>query len=518
MAMTQTIRKIKSNLLFNKVNRLEDKIDKLQSYIPVKESKLLSKNQKYVNNIESKSKMNLLDLEINSKVREYYNDLKAKEINKLEELLYWNLREVKESYLKNHDESLYKNKTEELFNNHDLQLKKIDEDFSSEQQEVFLEKRKIIQKKYLDEQIVAEDVETFEAQAASILQLRLNDVQQQVSRLNEQLEDEKNKKIEALTSKTANAVLKLQNQHDRLLEKLKAYRQLEYSDLIKKHELAEGDEKDQLQNVLDLYDESSETHLIVEDLLMQFGGLKAVNHLTFSVKRNEIFGLIGPNGAGKTTVFNCITQFYKPTSGKIYFKNKENEVFSLTDMKVHNVIKYGIVRTFQNVELIWELSVLDNLLVGAHTSYRSGFFTQLLNLPALRKEEDIIRAKALKILKDLNLQDFQHSQPLGLPYGVLKRIELARTLMLNPELIILDEPAAGLNDTETVELSQIIKRIRDEYQVTIFLVEHDMGLVMDVCDHICAISFGKKLAFGTPKEIQNNKSVQEAYLGGAANV
>ena len=223
-----------------------------------------------------------------------------------------------------------KNKTEELFNNHDLQLKKIDEDFSSEQQEVFLEKRKIIQKKYLDEQIVAEDVETFEAQAASILQLKLNDVQQQVSRLNEQLEDEKNKKIEALTSKTANAVLKLQNQHDRLLEKLKAYRQLEYSDLIKKHELAEGDEKDQLQNVLDLYDESSETHLIVEDLLMQFGGLKAVNHLTFSVKRNEIFGLIGPNGAGKTTVFNCITQFYKPTSGKnIFQKIKKMKFFHL---------------------------------------------------------------------------------------------------------------------------------------------------------------------------------------------
>lgn len=254
--------------------------------------------------------------------------------------------------------------------------------------------------------------------------------------------------------------------------------------------------------------------LKIDNLSMHFGGLKAVDELSFEVKQGEVFGLIGPNGAGKTTVFNCITRFYQPTDGEMFFVNHLGDTVHLNDIVVHNIIKEGIVRTFQNVEMIWELNVIENLLVAAHTHYRSGFFGHLFNSRQLRQEEVVMRKKALNILEDMDLLDYAYSYPYGLPYGILKRIELARTLMVKPKLIILDEPAAGLNDAETEELAKTIKQIQAKYQATIFLVEHDMGLVMDICDTVCAISFGKKLAIGTPKEIQTNKLVQEAYLGG----
>lgn len=254
--------------------------------------------------------------------------------------------------------------------------------------------------------------------------------------------------------------------------------------------------------------------LKLDELSMHFGGLKAVDKLSFEVKEGEIFGLIGPNGAGKTTVFNCITRFYRPTSGEMYFRNHFHETVDLNQIAVHNVIKEGIVRTFQNVEMIWELNVIENLLVAAHTKYRSGFFGHLFNSRLLRQEEVVMRNKAEKILVDLDLIQYAYSYPLGLPYGILKKIELARTLMVDPKLIILDEPAAGLNDSETDVLARTIEKIRKEYNTTIFLVEHDMSLVMDICDTVCAISFGQKLAIGTPKEIQSSKVVREAYLGG----
>lgn len=257
----------------------------------------------------------------------------------------------------------------------------------------------------------------------------------------------------------------------------------------------------------------SDVILRLDRLTMEFGGLKAVNNLSFDVKKGEIFGLIGPNGAGKTTVFNCITQFYKPTGGLIYYRNREDKVIVLNKYQVHDVIKTGIVRTFQNVEVIYELSILDNLLIAAHTQYKSNIFAQMFNTKGVKQEEAVNRKKALKVLEYCGLLDKKDLPPVGLPYGVLKRIELARTLMAGASLIILDEPAAGLNDNETIELAQMIRRIRDEFNVTIFLVEHDMGLVMDICEHICAISFGKKLAYGTPQEIQANPVVQEAYLG-----
>ena len=265
---------------------------------------------------------------------------------------------------------------------------------------------------------------------------------------------------------------------------------------------------------------SSESHKLPDDVLLEvkglkmyFGGLKAVDDLDFTVKKGEIFGLIGPNGAGTTTVFNCITQFYKPTGGEIHFATKDNEVISLTDFQVHDIVLQGISRTFQNIEVVKEVSVLDNLLIAATRHYSSNLFTQMLHLPLLKREERMITARADKILKYMDLYSYRDRLAWGLPYGVLKRIEIARALMCNPQLIILDEPAAGLNESETKDLAELINKIRTELGCTILLVEHDMSLVMNICDHICAISFGRKLADGTPAEVQASKEVQQAYLG-----
>ena len=253
--------------------------------------------------------------------------------------------------------------------------------------------------------------------------------------------------------------------------------------------------------------------LRVEGLKMYFGGLKAVDDLTFDVKKGEIFGLIGPNGAGKTTVFNCITRFYDATGGQMYFCNKYDEVVDLRGFQVHDVIGQGISRTFQNVELVREISVLDNLLVACTRDYRSNLAVQALGLPILRQEEEVLKEKARSVLKFMGLESYAGWLAFGLPYGILKKVEIARALMFGARLIIMDEPAAGLNDTETAELTETIRRIRDEFGVTILLVEHDMSLVMNVCDTVCAISFGKMLAIGTCREIKENKAVQEAYLG-----
>ena len=326
----------------------------------------------------------------------------------------------------------------------------------------------------------------------------------------------------------AKQLARLEKQITRLEEKINQLTQvrkqvidkriLELESLIKTTEL-ESTKKELLSELDSLKARelliTDQNHMLsLSHLTMKFGGLKAVDDLSFVVNRGEIFGLIGPNGAGKTTVFNCITQFYKPTFGAVYYTNRHGEVLNLTDYKVHNIIDLGIARTFQNVELVWELSVMDNLLVGAHSLFTSGFFTQLFHLPKMKKEETLLRNKALEIIESLGLTPFKDMIPYGLPYGVLKKIELARVLMTNPSLIILDEPAAGLNDSETKELAHTIKEIKNKYNLTIILVEHDMELVMDICDRICAMSFGQRLAIGTPQEIQSNKDVQVAYLGG----
>ncbi|MBV1709403.1 MAG: ABC transporter ATP-binding protein [Erysipelothrix sp.] len=253
--------------------------------------------------------------------------------------------------------------------------------------------------------------------------------------------------------------------------------------------------------------------LKIDGLSIAFGGLKAVDNLSFSIKEKEIFGLIGPNGAGKTTVFNCITQFYKPNSGSLLFRDRNGKIEELTKHKVHEIIKLGLVRTFQNVELIKELSLIDNVLVGGHIDFKSTVFEQALKLPRAVKEEKELRKEAEEILRRLGIYERKDMIAFGQPYGILKKVEFARTLMSRPKLIILDEPAAGLNDVETLQLAQMIRQIRDEFQCSILLVEHDMRLVMDVCDRICAINFGQFLAIGSAREIQRNPAVQLAYLG-----
>lgn len=253
--------------------------------------------------------------------------------------------------------------------------------------------------------------------------------------------------------------------------------------------------------------------LRVEGLKMYFGGLKAVDNLTFDVKKGEIFGLIGPNGAGKTTVFNCITRFYDATDGNMYFVNRDGTTVDLRKFAVHDVILQGISRTFQNVELVKEVSVLDNLLIASTRQYRTGILAHALGLPMLYKEDRLLRDRAMRVLKFMGLENYAGWLTFGLPYGILKKVEIARALMSDTKLIIMDEPAAGLNDTETAELTQLIRRIRDEFHVTILLVEHDMGLVMNVCDTVCAISFGKMLAIGSCEQIKQDPAVQEAYLG-----
>ncbi|QVK21788.1 ABC transporter ATP-binding protein [Mycoplasmatota bacterium] len=253
--------------------------------------------------------------------------------------------------------------------------------------------------------------------------------------------------------------------------------------------------------------------LKVDNISISFGGLKAVDELSFDIKEREIVGLIGPNGAGKTTVFNCITQFYDADTGTVLFNNKNNETVNLNDLKVTNIIKEGLVRTFQNVELVADLSILDNVLIGAHTLYKKGIFSHILKTKKACKEEEEYRSKAIEVLKFMGIDHLKDQYAGGQPYGILKKIGIARTLISDPKLIILDEPAAGLNDVETEELCKLILNIRDKFDISILLVEHDMGFVMNVCDRICAISFGKFLAMDTPENIKNNPIVQEAYLG-----
>lgn len=252
--------------------------------------------------------------------------------------------------------------------------------------------------------------------------------------------------------------------------------------------------------------------LSVKNLSISFGGLKAVSDLSFDIHKKDIFGLIGPNGAGKTTVFNCITQFYKANEGEVLYQSPTGEI-NLMDLHVSEIIGQGIVRTFQNVEVVKELSILENVMLGANYEFKTNLWQQVFQTGKASREERVQIDKAIEVLKHIGIEHLKEMPAGSQAYGIQKKVELARALMANPKLIILDEPAAGLNDRETEELSEIIMGIRDNFQCTVLLVEHDMRLVMKICDRICAISFGKKLAVGTPAEIQQNKEVQEAYLG-----
>ncbi|ADO11152.1 high-affinity branched-chain amino acid ABC transporter ATP-binding protein LivG [Pantoea sp. B550] len=250
--------------------------------------------------------------------------------------------------------------------------------------------------------------------------------------------------------------------------------------------------------------------LAVEGLMMRFGGLLAVNNVALELRPQEIVSLIGPNGAGKTTVFNCLTGFYKPTGGTI--KLREQHLEGLPGQKI---ARMGIVRTFQHVRLFREMTVIENLLVAQHQHLKSGVFSGLLKTPAFRRSESEALDRAATWLERVGLLDLANRQAGNLAYGQQRRLEIARCMVTRPEILMLDEPAAGLNPKETHELDALIAELRGEHKVSVLLIEHDMKLVMGISDRIYVVNQGTPLANGTPEEIRNNPDVIRAYLGEA---
>lgn len=239
-----------------------------------------------------------------------------------------------------------------------------------------------------------------------------------------------------------------------------------------------------------------------------FGGLKAVEDFDLTIGRTEIAGLIGPNGAGKTTVFNLLTKVYQPTAGAIVLDGKDTH--SMTTAQVN---KAGIARTFQNIRLFGDLTVAENLMVAMNDSMRYGLAGSILHFPRFAREEHIARELAEELLSIFRMESHADERAGSLPYGAQRRLEILRALASNPCLLLLDEPAAGMNPSETAELMENIRKIRDTFQIAVLLIEHDMNLVMNICEGICVLNFGHIIAKGTPEDIQRNEAVIEAYLG-----
>ncbi len=245
-----------------------------------------------------------------------------------------------------------------------------------------------------------------------------------------------------------------------------------------------------------------------ENLSLSFGGLLAVDHFSLALDQGELVGLIGPNGAGKTTVFNMIAGFLKPTAGRIVFAGEE-----ITGLKPNAVTRRGIGRTFQNIRLFQDLKVLENVMISHHGRLRSSFLGGVLRTPLYRREEQEMVEESLKLLRMVGLEKSAHDRAGALPYGQQRRLEIVRALATQPKLLLLDEPAAGMNPRETQGLMHFITRVKKEFGLTILLIEHDMRVVMGICERIVVLDYGAVIAEGTPREIQNNPRVVEAYLG-----
>ena len=246
----------------------------------------------------------------------------------------------------------------------------------------------------------------------------------------------------------------------------------------------------------------------VKNITVAFGGVKALNDVSFGVDKGEIFTIIGPNGAGKSTLFNVISRIYEPSKGEIYFENQ-----NISKTKPHNISKLGIARTFQNLELFENATVLQNLLLGRHIYKRTNILSEVFFTPSARKQEHEYRLKVEEVIDFLELQHYRDTLINGLPYGVRKNVELARALCTDPKLLLLDEPSSGLTNEETIDLGFWIKDIQSLLGITIIMIEHDMSFVNKVSDRILALNYGKILASGLPEEIKNNTDVKQAYMG-----
>ena len=267
------------------------------------------------------------------------------------------------------------------------------------------------------------------------------------------------------------------------------------------------------RNMIPERDIDKDPILEAQHLGIDFGGLTAVDDFNMAIGRTEIAGLIGPNGAGKTTVFNLLTKVYQPTRGTILLDGVDTH-----NMNTVQVNRAGIARTFQNIRLFSNLSVEDNVKIGMHNAIHSGLLSSVLRLPSYWREEKIAHQRALELLSLFDMQDLANAKAGSLPYGAQRRLEIVRALGTNPSLLLLDEPAAGMNPSETAELMENIVKIRDTFQIAILLIEHDMSLVMGICEGICVLNFGQIIAKGTPTEIQNNPEVIKAYLGNGKEV
>jgi len=253
--------------------------------------------------------------------------------------------------------------------------------------------------------------------------------------------------------------------------------------------------------------------LEVKSLTKNFGGLAAVSHVDLHLDTNELVGLIGPNGAGKTTLFNLLTGVYEPSEGEVLFET-QGKPKRLNGVKPYKIADLGLSRTFQNIRLFKNLTVMDNVLIAMNSKHKEGLLTSILRLPKYYKNEESMKKKAFELLRIFDMDGKSQTLAKNLPYGEQRRLEIVRALATEPKILFLDEPAAGMNPQETTELTKLIYKIQKDFQLTILLIEHDMSLVMEVCERIYVLEYGQVIAHGEPEEIKNNPRVIEAYLGG----